>query len=100
MSMSTHVIGFRPPDENWKQMKAIYDACTKAKVSLPEEVEDYFNGEPPDPQGVKVELEDYPSKTNKLGAVKDWRDDMRGGFEVDVTKLPKGVTLIRFYNSY
>ena len=93
MSMSTYVVGFRPPDEKWKQMKSIYDACTKANVLVPGEVEDFFNGEPPDPQGVEVELE-------KLGAVTPWRDDMQEGFEVEVAKLPKDVKIIRFYNSY
>jgi hypothetical protein len=46
MSMSMHVIGFVPPDGTWAQMKAIWDACQAAGVSLPDEVEDFFGGEP------------------------------------------------------
>ena len=122
MSMSTHIVGFRPPDEKWHQMKAIYDACTKAEVKIPDEVDEFFNFEPPDHQGVKVDLEvdevDEPQftingggfkvpappsnkpKKKKLGALTPWRDDMQEGFEVDVTKLPKNITVIRFYNSW
>jgi len=91
MGMSTHIVGFRPPDEKWKAMKAIWDACRKADVSVPREVDDFFNGEVPDPAGVEVPLKE---------AVRDWGDESRDGFEVDVTKLPKDVTIIRFYNSW
>jgi len=121
--MHTHVIGFRPPDAKWKKMKEVHDACIAANVEIPEEVDEFFNWEPPDPRGVKVELEDekeptFPitringggfveavpprntPKKKKLGAVVEWKEDMREGFEVDVTKLPVGVTIVRFYNSY
>lgn len=127
MSMSTNVVGFRPPDAKWEKMKAIYDACETAGVSIPDEVDEYFNGEPPDDAGVKVdldvdsdeEMEEQPAmiqngggfmvpaplqpklkKRKKKGCVKPYHDDMQEGFEVDVTKLPKDVTIIRFYNSY
>jgi len=45
MSMSTHVIGFRLPDEKWKQMKAIWDAYDAANLDIPDEVFDYFSEE-------------------------------------------------------
>jgi hypothetical protein len=45
MGMSTRVIAFRPADEKWKEMKDIYDACYKAGIRLPEEVDDFFDGE-------------------------------------------------------
>lgn len=32
MSMSLNVMGFKPPDEKWKQMKAAYEACCAAGV--------------------------------------------------------------------
>jgi hypothetical protein len=121
--MSTYVIGFRPPDAKWLKMKEVYDACEAAGISIPDEVDDFFNGEPPDEAGVRVDLEDAKEyeqpamiqngggfmvpapasnkpKKKKLGCVKPWHDDMQEGFEVDVTKLPKDVTIIRFYNSY
>lgn len=93
MSMSTHVVGIRPADEKWKKMKAAYDACMAAKVAVPKDVEEFFDYEPPDTLGVRIEIE-------KLPCTSKYRDDMRDGFEVDIKKLPPDVTVIRFYNSY
>lgn len=94
MSMSTHVIGFRPPDEKWKKMKAVWEACRKADVKVPEDVLDFFNHVAPDDRGVEVVLEKLPSCTKKFKA------EAQDGFEIDVTKLPAGVTVVRFYNAY
>ncbi len=93
MGMSTHVKGFRPPDEKWKKMKAAWDACEAAGTAIPKEVLEFFDHEPPDSAGVEIELEEEE-------CCAEYRDDCRDGFEIDVTKLPKGLTLIRFYNSY
>lgn len=92
MSMSTHVIGFRPPDERWEAMKHIWDACKVAGVAPPEEVYDFFEGVEPDDRGVEVQL--------KGSVAKPWRDEMAEGFEVDVRLLPPDVRFIRFYNSW
>lgn len=89
MSMSTHVVGFRPPDKLWLQMKEVWDACVAANILHPPEVESFFDGEPPDPSGVHVEID-----------ATEWRDDMREGYEVDVRSLPEHVYVIRFYNSW
>lgn len=94
--MSTHVIGIKPPNEQWEHMKAVYDACHLAGVMVPTEVDDFFNGETPDPLGVIVEIE-------KLDAVTEWIDQEYGsasGFEVDLSKLPKDITVLRFFNSW
>ncbi len=99
MSRSTYIKGCRPPDAKWSKMKAAYDACQLAGVAVPDEVEKFFNGEPPDPSGVEVALMDY-GNAKKRGIVTAYRDDAREGYEVDVTKLPKDVTLIRFVNSW
>jgi hypothetical protein len=89
MSMSTHVIGFAPPDEQWRKMKAIWDSCRAAGIAVPREVEKFFGGEPPDEAGVEIELES-----------RKWSEDSREGVEIEVEKLPKHVKLIRFYNSW
>jgi len=91
MSMSTHVIGFRPADEEWQKMRAAWEACKSAGVEPPREVDRFFNGEPPDPAGVEVPLGD---------AVTAYRADMQEGFEVHLDKLPPGLKVIRFYNSW
>lgn len=94
MGMSTHVVGFRPPDAHWKNMKAVWDACHAAKVDVPEAVEQFFAETEPDEAGVVVDLE-------KTGATQKWSDG-RGceGFQVDVSKLPEGLKIIRFYNAW
>lgn len=92
MGMSSHVIGIRPPDATWNKMKAVYDACIAAKVKIPEEVSDYLgDGDRLDPKGVVVSL---TSCTTTYSA------EFHEGFEVDLRKIPAGVTIIRFYNSY
>jgi hypothetical protein len=96
MGMSTYLIGFAPPDEKWHQMKDVYDACMKAKVPIPRDVEKFFNDEPPDDSGVQIE-----EKTLRAaGAVRDFSDDSRTGIEVRVDKLPPQVQIVRFVNSW
>ena len=92
--MSTNVYGIKPPDAKFKEMLAIYNACEKAKIDPPMAVTEFFNDETPDPAGVTVDLEDTK------GATKPWCDDSQEGIEVDLSKLPKGVTKIRFVNSW
>jgi hypothetical protein len=88
--MTTYVVGIKPPNEEWKKMKAIYDSCENGDVIVPDEVDDYFNNEPPDEKGVIVELKE-----------EEWSDgDMSTGIEVSLDTVPKGVKIIRFINSY
>lgn len=94
--MHSYVLGIRPADTKYKKMLTLYHQCTDAGVSLPPEVRDFFNNEPPDPTGVVIRLPASPGP----GAVKEYHEDMLEGFEIDITKLPKDVTIIRFVNSY
>ncbi len=92
--MSTHVIGLRPPTENYKKKLAAWQACMAADVEPPQELRDYFNDErEPNPDGMEVAIEDTDAVTKYDG-------DMEQGFDVDISELPEGVTIIRFYNSY
>lgn len=91
MGMSTSVVGFKPPDEKWLKMKAVHDVCLQANVLPPREVSEFFEWETPSSSGVRVPLEGTPPVTTLEG---------EAGFEVDVTKLPKDVTIIRFENSW
>jgi hypothetical protein len=97
MNISTIVQGFRPPDEKFKKFAAIWKQCEEAGIDPPKEVEEFFNYEAPDPQGVEVRL-----KEGKDGCLKEWRHPSGDaqGYEVDLTKLPKDVTVIRFYNGW
>jgi hypothetical protein len=96
MGMSTHAVGFKPPDAKWQQMKAIWDACEAADVELPDRVDDYFGGERPDPAGVEVSEDSLIA----AGAVAKWKDEYSEGYEVHVDKLPQDVKIVRVYNSW
>lgn len=96
MSMSTHIVGFTPPGEEWNRMKAIWDACKGAGVQVPEEVLRFFNWEEPDIRGVKFE----ETQLINSGVVTLWKEDMREGYEVEVAKIPPGVKVLRFFNSF
>lgn len=103
MSSSMHIVGFRPPNEKWKLMKTVWDACAKAGIEPSKEVLDFFGGDPPDEQGVEIRLQYLPKPgggTMMHECVKEFRDDCCDGFEVDVKKLPKDLTILRIYISY
>ena len=91
MGMSTNIVGFKPPDEQWKKMKKVYDVCVETGVKIPSEVDDFFEGEPPDDAGVEADIKNF---------VNEYSNESSNGFEVDITKLPKDIKIIRFYNSW
>lgn len=91
--MSTFVLGVVPPDENHLKKVAAARALEAAGIDeLPFELESYFGGETPDEAGMVVSL---PRE-----AVTHWSDGDRSGREVDITKLPPGVKILRFVNSW
>lgn len=96
MGMSTHIVGFRPPDEQFKNMLSAYKACEAAGIDPPEKVVKFFNHVTPDEAGVEINLQ-YP----KLHpCVKKWKSEDGDGFEINVTKLPEGLKILRVYNSW
>ena len=92
MGMSTHVVGFKPADDKWKKMKAVWDACNDANTDVPRDVARFFDEQyPGDRPGMAVDIRE---------AITKWGDESSSGYEVDVTKLPKDVTVVRFFNSW
>lgn len=98
MGMSTHIEGFIPDtDKEYLKHKEILEVCAKNEVTLPKETAEYFG-------------EEYPQRyllDEKLAVILNegihytkYSADGSDGFEVDLTKLPKGVTKLRFYNSW
>lgn len=90
---------FKPPDDKWRRMKAVWDACQEADVPIPADVEQYFGGEDPDPAGVEVDQ----TVLIDSGVITDWNDGDHGmseGVEIHVDKIPADVKIIRVYNSY
>ena len=94
MGMSTSIVGIKPPDEKFRKMKAIWDACDAADIEVPDEVYDYFNGETPDDEGVRV---DIAKDKNAVFGIGEWA---QGGYIVYLDRLPKDVKIIRFTNSW
>ncbi len=91
--MSTHIKGFVPPDNKWKQMKSVYDACETAGIKIPREVFDFFDGDVPVEHGHEVDIN---------VAINTVTDPSRSAdiWDVDISKLPPHVKVIRFVNSY
>ena len=106
MGMSTHVQFFREPDE--EDMNAKVDAayaCMKAGVDLPQDLRAYmepvfhnvgFHEGTPREEAIDCLLE----VKAKGGSVATWGNDFAEGYEIDLTKLPQGVTKIRVFNSW
>jgi hypothetical protein len=71
--------------------------CLEADISLPKETAEYFGTENPEEwaldEKLSVDLEEDVH-------YKEWSEDSSQGFELDLTKVPKGVTKIRFYNNW
>jgi hypothetical protein len=99
MGMSTHIAAFIPDtDPEFQKHKAVALVCMEAKVSLPAETSNYFNVRYNPYLGMFDEKLQIDLKEGEH--YEEWREDSSEGFEVDLTKLPKGVTKLRFYNSW
>lgn len=85
MSTSYYVVGMRPPDEKFEAMKAIWDACQKADVEVPNEVLIFFDDHEPDVKGIEVDL----PITEGSGEYRNW-------FTLSVSDIPNNITEIRF----
>lgn len=95
MGMSTHVVGIKEPTEEYRKKYEAYRACDAAGVTPPKEIVDFFDGvdfKYVDPTGMKVNLD--------KSCVHDWKADMSEGYEIEVAKIPAGVTRVRVYNSW
>jgi hypothetical protein len=96
MGMTTHVVAYKEPDEKHRKMKAVWDACTAAKIKVPEEVAKFFGWETPSDLGQKID----EKQLLEAGVAQEIREESTDGFEIVVEKIPPGTKLIRVYNSY
>jgi len=91
MSLTIRIEAIRSPDEKWEKMKAVWDACEEAGVSVPHEVEEYFNHREPDGSGVALDLvNDQPEW------IEEWCGHYYNGYEVLLEHMPKDISRIRF----
>ena len=96
MSMNSHVKGIKEPTEEYQKKYRAYQACVEAGIDPPKAIIDFFDGiafDYIDATGMEVDL-------RASGAIVEWKGDSKDGFEVEVAKIPAGVTRIRFYNSW
>ena len=95
MSMSTSIQAITERDSNWDKMKAVWDACKKARVPVPDEVFEYFDYNEPSDLGPVLYEDVLGNAVERIGGEFSSR-----GFIVDIKKLPPEVTKIRFSNSW
>lgn len=97
--MSTSIKGFMPEtDLEFQKHKKILLMCIEAEVSLPKETAEYFD----DNEAPELWMLDEKLSINLKEGVhyNDYSNESSKGFEVDLSKLPKGVTKLRFTNSW
>lgn len=87
------IMGFVPPDGEYRKMAAVWKSCEDAGVPIPDEVSKYFRHEPPTGIGFEVNLE-----TDRCCS--EYKEDMIDGFEIDVDKIPENIKIIRVYMNY
>lgn len=56
MGMDVYVRGVIEPNEGYKKMYAVYEACKDAGVNVPDEVLEYFGDDTPTPSGMRVKI--------------------------------------------
>lgn len=91
MTSSMWLHAYVPPDEKWQKMAKVYHACKDAGIDPPYQVEEYFEDGPPEPHGKEVSLNHV---------AREYKAEMHWGLEINVSKIPKNATVIRFYIAY
>ena len=90
MGMSTSAYAVTPPDEEYEKMKKVYYSCEEAGIDIPDDVQEFFHSDEPDPKGTIVWLEDAKEINTENGQ----------GLEIEIAKLPKNAKYIRVLNSW
>ncbi len=66
MSNSLMIEGYKKPNDKWKRMKHVFDVCKEARVTVPQEVMEYFDNQEPSDVGVYVRLIEHPCSKEVL----------------------------------
>jgi len=98
MSVEPQVYVFKPGDAKWLEMKARWDEAAASSGEIPDDVLEFFHWTYPGP-GMDVghawiRASEFPAWVKRY---EDPGGDCEG-FEVDLTKLPAGATILRFVN--
>jgi hypothetical protein len=98
MGLSSYILAYRDMDGEFAKMAEVKAFCDEKGVTLPKEVEEYFGKYSLDP--IEYCKEQMSEVILPNGVFKKSQDDSREFFDVDISKLPKEVKIIRFVNSY
>ena len=88
---SLAVVGFRPPDAEHETMRQAWLALVDAGLPVPTQLDEYFDYQHPEETGTEIDLEEWGEG--------ECFTEIKAGFEIDVTKLPPGIKIIRVYDS-
>lgn len=95
MSVSLSISGIKPADDDFRKKLAAYRACETAGIGIPSALSDFFNNEKPDEKGVVIEISKYSSNKDIKDAISEYHGDYSGGYDIDLTKLPKDIKILR-----
>ncbi len=100
MGHHTVVYAIRPPDaaeaDRFLKMKAVWDACNSAGVSVPAEVRDFiYDSQEPEEEAILLSIGSLGRELRLYSRVCDGII-IDEGYEVDLDKLPAGTKVIRF----
>lgn len=95
MSMSVYIKGLRPVTNEYIKKLEIYEACNELDITPPEELSEYFDyDEHPCEDGILIDIPgDFIEHDTSFHHASEY-------YDVDLTKLPDGVTKLRFVMSY
>jgi hypothetical protein len=102
MSMHTYIKGYRSGDPTLDKHTRVLKFCLQEGVSLPFETAKYFDWptESGTLPGLSI-LDDFLEVDLEAArCIKRVDGDMSDVWEIDLNKVPEGVTKIRFVNSY
>ena len=88
MGISYYVLGFKPKDEKYDEMKSIYGLCVKHEIDIPEAVYSYFEGHGPDENIEGVCVDKIPFH--------EFSSNHEEGIIVNLDELPEDVKILKF----
>ena len=95
MSVGLSVQAVKEPTEEYAAKVAVWRACEAAGVDIPDEILEYFDHEEPDPTGMTTYLGGECFTNHPCATIFQTEDYY--GLEIDLSKLPDGVTRIRAF---
>jgi len=94
---NVEIRGIRPPDAEWKQMKAVWDSCVDAGIEVPEPVANYFGDDGPHEEGLCVEVEPEICHNDDECMTLNIRRQVGSYMLIDMANLPANITHLKVW---